>query len=246
MKKKDMMRVAARSAVAGLAIAAAGYAALAASAWVRFGRAQRARRPDEEDALLDSFVPTYDIVERHQIAVDAPASVTIACARDIDFADVCLSRALFKAREMVLRAQPTPEPKGGLLLHAMQSIGWGVLADQPGQEIVLGAVTRPWEPNPVFRSVPPGEFAGFKEPGFVKIAFTLRADSTGERTSLFRTETRAVATDAEARRFVPALLVDGVAGGCADPSRDAQANQGGRRKLRAAGFVEVPYGIGSH
>jgi hypothetical protein len=200
MKKKDMMRVAARTAVAGVAIGAAGYAVLATSAWVRFGRAQRVRSPEREDVLLDSFVPTYDIVERHQIAVDAPASVTIACARDMDFADACLSRALFKAREMVLRAQPTPEPKGGLL-HVMQSIGWGVLADRPGQEVVLGAVTRPWEPNPVFRSLPPGDFAGFKEPGFVKIAFTLRADSTGERTSLFRTETRAVATDAAARRL---------------------------------------------
>jgi hypothetical protein len=35
----------------------------------------------------------------------------------------------------------------------------------------------------------------------VKIAFTLRADPVGDGRSLFRTETRAVATDPEARRL---------------------------------------------
>jgi hypothetical protein len=41
-------------------------------------------------------------------------------------------------------------------------------------------------------------FAAFDEPGYVKIAWTLRADPAGTG-SVFRTETRAVATDAVAR-----------------------------------------------
>jgi hypothetical protein len=57
----------------------------------------------------------------------------------------------------------------------------------------------PWEANPVFRALPPSEFAAFNVPGFVKIAWTLRADPTGDHESVFRTETRAVATDASAR-----------------------------------------------
>jgi hypothetical protein len=50
-----------------------------------------------------------------------------------------------------------------------------------------------------FRALPSSEFAAFSEPGFVKIAWTLRADPVDDDASIFRTETRAVATDATAR-----------------------------------------------
>jgi hypothetical protein len=69
-----------------------------------------------------------------------------------------------------------------------------------GLKPVVGAVTKPWEANPVFRSLPPDEFTCFNEPGYVKIAWTLRADSIGREESIFRTETRAVATDEDSRR----------------------------------------------
>jgi hypothetical protein len=81
----------------------------------------------------------------------------------------------------------------------MQSLGWGVLAAVPGREIVVGAVTRPWEANVTFRALPPDQFATFSEPGYVKIAWTLRAEPIGPTESIFRTETRAIATDPAAR-----------------------------------------------
>jgi hypothetical protein len=70
----------------------------------------------------------------------------------------------------------------------------------PGREIVLGAVTKPWQAEVTFHAVEPSEFAAYWKPGFVKIAWTLRADPIGPGFSLFRTETRAVATDSESRR----------------------------------------------
>jgi hypothetical protein len=60
-------------------------------------------------------------------------------------------------------------------------------------------VTRPWEPDVTFHALPPDEFAAFRQPGFVKIAWTLRVDPIDDGTSMFRTETRAVATDGNAR-----------------------------------------------
>ena len=63
----------------------------------------------------------------------------------------------------------------------------------------MGAVTQPWRADVVFRSLPPHEFVEFDEPGYVKIAWTLRADTRDATTSTFRTETRALATDATAR-----------------------------------------------
>ena len=81
-----------------------------------------------------------------------------------------------------------------------KALGWGVLAEEPGHEIVMGAVTRPWNGNVVFRGLPPDEFAAFNEPDYVKIVWTLRADAVSDTTSIARTETRAIATDAESRR----------------------------------------------
>jgi hypothetical protein len=81
----------------------------------------------------------------------------------------------------------------------MKAIGWGVLDENPGREIVLGAVTKPWESDVVFRTIPPDQFASFQEPGFAKIAWTLRADPVSDQHSIARTETRVATTDPASR-----------------------------------------------
>jgi len=184
----------------GIAAAGAGFAAgaYAAARWYRYGHVTNADEEDA-DALLDRFVPTYDVVERHHIRVGAPTNITLAAACEQDLLHVPLIRAIFRAREIVLRARPDSRPQPRGLLAVTQALGWGVLAEVPGREIVVGAVTRPWEPNVTFHALPPDEFATFAQPGFVKIAWTLRADPLDDGNSIFRTETRAVATDVTAR-----------------------------------------------
>jgi hypothetical protein len=188
----------------GGAIAAAigaglgAYGALAGLAWYRYGRVPRPH-DDERDELLDRFIPACDIVERHHIVCDAPPDVVLAAAREQDLLGLPLVSAIFRAREIVLRSAPDGRvpPRG--LLAATLSLGWGVLAEIEDREIVVGAVTKPWEANVIFRALPPGEFAAFNDPEFVKIVWTLRADPLHGGRSMFRTETRAVATDAAAR-----------------------------------------------
>jgi hypothetical protein len=186
--------------VAGLVgLASGAYAALAAIAWSRFGTVPRPRA-DEQDDLLDRFIPDYEIVERHHVRVNAPADVTLAAAREFDLFGQPLIRAIFRMREVAMGARPdAAPPRLGLVSEAL-AMGWGVLAEAPDREVVVGAVTRPWEPDVVFRAVPPEVFARFAEPGYVKIVWTLRADPVDRTTSVFRTETRAVATDPTARR----------------------------------------------
>jgi hypothetical protein len=183
---------------AGAGVVVGAYAAYAAAAWYRYGRTPQSD-PHHGDALLDRFMPEYEVVERHSIRVAAPAAVTLAAAREQDLLRLPLVRAVFKAREIVLRATPDPRPQPRGLLAVTQALGWGILADIADQEVVVGAVTKPWEPNVTFRALPPNDFAEFREPGFVKIAWTLRVDSVGAQTSIFRTETRAVATDTTSR-----------------------------------------------
>ena len=74
----------------------------------------------------------------------------------------------------------------------MQALGWGILAEIPDREVVVGAVTQPWKPNVVFRGLPPDQFTLFREPAYVKIVWTLRADLIGPAEFIFRTETRVV------------------------------------------------------
>ena len=165
------------------------------------------------DPLLDRFMPRYDIVERHHSDVAAPAHVTFATACHSSLEDSAMVRAIFKARELIMGSTPDARPHPHGLLDHVKSLGWVMLAEQPGEAIVMGAVTKPWQANVVFRSVPAEQFAAFDEPDYVKIAWTLRVEATGPGTSVFRTETRAVATDAEARtkfRFYWMLLSPGI------------------------------------
>lgn len=116
-------------------------------------------------------MPLYDIVERHHIRVVAGADITLAAACEQDL--TAFVRMVFKAREILLGSEPdrAAHPRG--LLALTKSIGWGVLAEVPGREIVMGAVTQPWYANVVFRPLPPSEFVAFNEPGYVKIVWTL-------------------------------------------------------------------------
>ena len=185
---------------AALGLAAASYVAWVVTAWYRFGRAP-APRHDELDPLLEDLLPEYEVAERHQIRVAATPDVTLAAAAEANIQESALVRGIFKARDCLLGAEPDvlQRPKG--LLANMQSLGWRILAETPGREIVVGAVTQPWLPSVVFRGLSAEEFRSFREPGFAKIAWTLRADPVGAGESIFRTETRVTTTDPTASRL---------------------------------------------
>jgi hypothetical protein len=179
--------------------AAASYAAFVGSAWLRYGH-PAAPAAGEADPLLDVFMPKYDVAERHHLGVAAPAAVTFGALMDMDLEQSLLVRAIFKGRQLLLGADADATRTSSTLVEATKELGWVVLADMPGHEIVMGAVTRPWEPNVVFRGIPAEQFATFDEPEYVKIVWTLRADAISQYSSMARSETRAVATDDAARR----------------------------------------------
>jgi hypothetical protein len=180
-------------------VVCAGYAAYVTAAWFRYGRAKRQRLPGA-DSLLDRFMADHDVCEHHQIAIAAPVEVTFEAARQIELEGSPLVRAIFRARELLLgaKADTGVRPRG--FLAQVKALGWGTLAERPEREIVMGAVTKPWEPNPVFHALPPEAFARFAEPDNVKIAWSVAAEPTADGGSLFRTETRAVALGPGGRR----------------------------------------------
>ena len=180
----------------GAAFGLASYVSYVGVTWLRYGK-QKRRAAD--DALLDRFMPAYDVADRHAVRVAAPAEMTLSAAIDCDFADSVIVSAIFRGREAILGSDAAMRvaPRG--LLAQVTALGWGVLAEVPGREIVCGAVTRPWEANVVFRAIPPEDFASFNEPDYAKIVWTLRADPINATSSVVRTETRVATTDAPAR-----------------------------------------------
>ena len=199
MKGRQIIKNAATGVAAAAAMAAAGYAALVVFNRAKYGKVKGCA-DGAEHSLLDQFIPDPEIAEHHQIDVNAPADVVMATAKEMEFLKSPVIRAIVKARELALGGEPDTREHPTALLDQMLSIGWVILAERPGREIVLGAVTQPWQAAPVFRPVPAGEFRDFAEPGYVKIAWTLAADPIDETRSRFRTETRACTTDADARR----------------------------------------------
>lgn len=74
-------------------------------------------------------------------------------------------------------------------------------------------MTKPWETNVVFRPLRPSEFADFRQPGYVKIIWTLRSDPVSRTESIARTDTRVTTTDPAARakfRLYWAFLSPGI------------------------------------
>jgi hypothetical protein len=198
MTPQSIARSCLRWSAAGAGVAAAAYAVYAGVTWVRYGHPPPPA-PGEADDLLDRFMPVYDVVDRHHVAVAAPVETTLAVARAMNLFDGPVVRAVFKGRELILRSTPTTGARARGLIAEAQSLGWVVLDEIPGREMVFGAVTRPWEADVTFRPVPAGEYLAFGDPDYVKIVWTIRADSAGPGRSIFRTETRALATDPAAR-----------------------------------------------
>ena len=177
-------------------LAALSYAGYASAAWARYGRRPRRQPPDP---LLDRFIPDYDVDERHELRVSAPADVTFLSARDLDLTRSAIVRAIFAGRSLLMGAGPAKEQSPTPLTEKALALGWGILAEVPGRKVVFGAVAKPWNADVVFESVPPDGFATFDRPGYAKIVWTLEADPLGTDSSIARTQTRVITTDRVSR-----------------------------------------------
>jgi hypothetical protein len=196
MNPGRLLRYVAAAAGAGVL----GFGAWSALAWARYGHVNPGRHPPDE--LLDRFLPDPEVDEYHQVEVRAPAAITLAAAKETDLQSTPIAKAIFWLRAVpaLLRGEPfRPQGSRGIVAETL-SLGWGVLAEAPDRAIVIGAYTQPWHEQVTFHPLPPEDFAGFNQPGYVKIAWTLGAEPLGPNRSLLVTRTRAVATDPQSRK----------------------------------------------
>jgi hypothetical protein len=149
--------------------------------------------------LAEKFIPHAEILKTHEIIIDAPAHIVFEVAELFDMQHIPAIRFLFRLREILLRIQRKPRGSYETLVSETRRLGWIKLESRPGRELAMGAVAQPGVGNIEFLQLAPEEFAAFTEPGFVKVVWTLEAEPIEAHTTLFRTQTRVVATDARSR-----------------------------------------------
>jgi hypothetical protein len=156
---------------------------------------------DAPSVPLDRFIPHPDVRERFETTIRAPADLVMDVAARFDMQSPPAVRSIFWLREKLMRAaRPAPrKPRG--ILEETRSLGWGVLAEQPGRFVVCGATCQPWLANVEFSAVAPDKFRTYAQRDQVKIAWTLEAAEIGPGMTRFGQETRAVATDEQSRRY---------------------------------------------
>ncbi len=175
---------------AATGVVTAAYGTNIGMTWNRYGDPSPPT-PEARDPYLDRFMPAYEVMERNSIRIATPAAVTIATARDMDLQASGLVRVIIRARELLLGATPSDRPHSGGLLAEMQAC-WPRFLNGGRRRCDHKALGR-------FRAIPPDQFVTFDEPGYVKIVWTIRADPVGATESIFRTETRVIATDRMSR-----------------------------------------------
>lgn len=148
---------------------------------------------------LERFIPHHDVRERFETTIRAPADVVMDVAAHFDLQSQPAVKSIFWLRDKVTRAtRSTPRRPQGIL-EETKALGWGLLAEQPGRFVVCGATCQPWLPNVKFSAVAPDKFAAYAQRDQVKIVWTLEAAEIAPGLTRFGQETRAVATDEQAR-----------------------------------------------
>lgn len=154
-------------------------------------------------ALIDQFLPDYRLRDVSRTAVVAPPERTWAAVRALDLNEVPLSRQLFALRLLPerLRALWRKEAAAPAAKQArIEEIVSGdspfeLLGERPGEEVVIGAIGRFWQPRITWAYADPAHFAAFHEPGFGKLAWGMRVAPRESGGSWITVEVRVTATD---------------------------------------------------
>lgn len=150
--------------------------------------------------LIDRFMPTFDVSEYHVRHIAAPADRTYDIVRGIDMMRSPLVKVLFGLRRVPQFFTGNVTPIEALTFDALIENGFVLLAEEPGVEVVLGAVGTFWKPTGGIEPIPADAFEGFDRPGYAKATMNLRVEPEGDRGCLVSTETRVVGTDDTSRR----------------------------------------------
>jgi hypothetical protein len=153
--------------------------------------------------LIDPFAPHPDAVEIHAIEIAAPREAVYRALRTTNFADSLVIKCL-----LALRALPRLFKRGGraptrlhtLTLDTVLQGGFGILAEDPGREIVIGVTGRFWRPIDNTSPFNEQNFRDAVRPGFARAIWNFAVREKSDGRTILSTETRVVCGDRSSRR----------------------------------------------
>lgn len=153
--------------------------------------------------LIDSFAPNPDALETHSISINASSDIVYQELWNADLGGSLIIKALLALRslpEIVLHPRRSSRRGRRMTLQTLIDAGFGILAEEPGREIVLGVTGRFWRPT---GNLSPFHREDFDRPvrrGFARAVwnFSVREDEPGR--TILSTETRIVCGDDASRR----------------------------------------------
>ena len=160
--------------------------------------------------LIDSFAPTPDAVEIHSIVINAPRATVYRELKTADLGSSFIIKSLLALRSIPgFIARPCAMPRNRkITLQTLMDSGFGLLAEKPGEEIVLGITGRFWRPA--------GNVSPFNRPdfdrrvpaGFARGVWNFSVSEQIPEQTILTTETRVTCGDpASRRKFLAYWLV---------------------------------------
>lgn len=147
-------------------------------------------------------MPEFSMRDVHRIAVQAEPELAYQRVRAVDLDEVQMVRRLRRWQTLPGRVRAWWQgrrkfgPATARIDDIVRSVeGVRLLADGLGHELVLGAVGKFWLPGRQLQLVTPSAFRSFAEPGFGKLALSLRVTPRSFGGSWITVELRASATD---------------------------------------------------
>jgi hypothetical protein len=155
--------------------------------------------------LLDRFAPEYQFNEFHSIRIAAPRDRVYLTMKSVTAEEITFFRTLTWLRRL---GRPGAEsilspPPDIPIIDVATRTSFLLLAEEPGEEIVIGSlviVPTGWRPAD---KLAPGDFEALvnaNPPGFAAATMNFRIEEAGPAACTLTTETRVYATDASTRR----------------------------------------------
>jgi hypothetical protein len=152
---------------------------------------------------LDRLIPAPRMREANHVDLAAPPALVWERVRHGDLGRSPLTRALFTVRTLPERLAGHArgqDDETELHLDDMRSTperpGFQILVDDPPREVAVGAIGKVWQLEIPFLHVPDAAaYAAVAEPGWIKVAWSLRITPLGERDSRLELEVRVHPTD---------------------------------------------------
>ena len=161
--------------------------------------------------LIDSFAPRPDAVEIHSIVINGPGRKVYEALWTSDLGGSVITKLL-----LFLRSIPEVLARGGrslpqnrkITMRTLIDAGFGVLAEKPGEEIVLGVTGRFWRPAGNLSSFNRADFDQPVPAGLARGVWNFSVSEASNGRTILRTETRVTCgDDASRRKFLAYWLI---------------------------------------